>query len=89
MAEALACGRPLLATRSLRGQESFNVRFLEQHGVGRLVPEDDLPAAIDSLFANPGELVRIQHRAWTLGKRDGASRIAEMALALAQLRSHS
>lgn len=89
VAEALACGRPLLATRSLRGQESFNVRFLEQHGVGRLVPEDDLPAAIDSLFANPGELVRIQHRAWTLGKRDGASRIAEMALALAQLRSHS
>lgn len=87
--EALACGRPLLATRSLRGQESFNVRFLEQHGVGRLVPEDDLPAAIESLLANPGELARIQHRAWTLGKRDGASRIAASALALAQSRSHS
>lgn len=89
VAEALACGRPLLATCSLRGQESFNVRFLEQHGVGRLVTEDDLPAAIESLLANPGELARIQHRAWTLGKRDGASRIAESALALAQSRSHS
>jgi len=89
VAEALACGRPLLATRSLRGQEGFNVRFLEQHGVGRLVPEDDLLAGIESLLANPGELARIQHRAWTLGKRDGASRIAELALALAQSRSHS
>jgi len=89
VAEALACGRPLLATRSLRGQEGFNVRFLEQHGVGRLVPEDDLLASIESLLANPDELARIQHRAWTLGKRDGASRIAELALALAQSRSHS
>jgi processive 1,2-diacylglycerol beta-glucosyltransferase len=89
VAEALACGRPLLATRSLRGQEGFNVRFLEQHGVGRLVPEDDLLAGIESLLANPGELARIQHRAWTLGQRDGASRIAELALALAQSRSHS
>jgi processive 1,2-diacylglycerol beta-glucosyltransferase len=89
VAEALACGRPLLATRSLRGQEGFNVRFLEQHGVGRLVPEDDLLAGIESLLANPGELARIQHRAWTLGKRDGASRIAELALTLAQSRSHS
>ena len=89
VAEALACGRPLLATRSLRGQEGFNVRFLEQHGVGRLVPEDDLLSGIESLLANLGELARIQHRAWTLGKRDGASRIAELALALVQSRSHT
>ncbi len=88
VAEALACGRPLLATRSLRGQEGFNERFLEKHGVGRLVPEDELLASIESLLANPVELARIQHRAWTLGKRDGASRIAELALALAQSRSH-
>jgi processive 1,2-diacylglycerol beta-glucosyltransferase len=89
VAEALACGRPLLATRSLRGQEGFNVDFLEKHGVGRLVPENDLVAGIESLLANPGELARIQHRAWTLGKRDGASRIAELALAVAQPRNHS
>jgi hypothetical protein len=65
------------------------VRFLEQHGVGRLVPEDDLLADIESLLANPCELDRIQQRAWTLGKRDGASRIAELALGLAQSPSHS
>ena len=28
VAEALACGRPLLATRSLGGQEGFNIDFL-------------------------------------------------------------
>lgn len=89
VAEALACGRPLLATHSLRGQEGFNVRFLEQHGLGRLVPEDELLAGLESLLANPGELARIQQRAWTLGKRDGAARIAESALALAQSRRRS
>jgi UDP-N-acetylglucosamine:LPS N-acetylglucosamine transferase len=89
VAEALACGRPLLATRSLRGQEGFNVRFLEQHGVGRLVSEDDLLEGIESLLENSGELARIQQCAWNLGKRDGASRIAELALTLARSRSYS
>ena len=88
VAEALACGRPLLATRSLRGQEGFNVRFLEQHGVGWLVPEDELVERIESLLANRDELARIQQRAWTLGKRDAAARIAESVLAFAQARSH-
>ncbi len=88
VAEVLACGRPLLATHSLRGQEGFNVRFLEQHGVGHLVPEDELAERIESLLANRGELARIQQRAWTLGKRDAAARIAEAVLAFAQARSH-
>jgi UDP-N-acetylglucosamine:LPS N-acetylglucosamine transferase len=63
------------------------VRFLERHGVGRLVPEADLAASIGSLLAHPGELARVQDRAWTLGLRDGASRIAALALALAPSRS--
>ena len=88
VAEVLACGRPLLATRSLRGQEGFNVGFLEKHGVGHLVSENDLVAGIESLLANPDELARIQHRAWTLGRRDGASRIAELALTVGHPRNH-
>lgn len=83
VAEALACGRPLLATTSLCGQESFNVSFLERHGVGRLLTEDELPTAVTSLLANPDELARIQRRAWTLGRRDGARQIAQQALVLA------
>jgi processive 1,2-diacylglycerol beta-glucosyltransferase len=83
VAEALACGRPLIATRALRGQEGFNVRFLEEHEVGRLVSENDLVAAIDALLADRLLLTRMQERAWLLGRRDGADRIAELALSLA------
>lgn len=84
VAEVLACGRPLLATRSLRGQEGFNTRFLEQHGVGVLMSEDVLAQRVESLLANRRELAQIQHRAWMLGKRDAAARIAEVVLAFAQ-----
>ena len=87
VAEALACGRPLLATRSLRGQEGFNVRFLERQGVGRLVAEDELVPQVESLLRDPDQLARIQHRAWALGRRDGAARIADVVLALAQSRT--
>lgn len=84
VAETLACGRPLLATRSLRGQEGFNVRFLEQHRVGCLVSDEQLVPRIVSMFADRAELARIQDRAWALGRRDGADRIADLVLATAR-----
>jgi UDP-N-acetylglucosamine:LPS N-acetylglucosamine transferase len=84
VAEALACGRPLVATRSLGGQEGFNVRFLETHGVGRLVPEHELVQSVESVLADRDGLARMQERAMRLGKRDGADRVAELALALAE-----
>jgi processive 1,2-diacylglycerol beta-glucosyltransferase len=87
VAEVLACGRPLLATRALGGQEGFNVRFLERHGVGRLIAEADLVETIEGLLANSGALRRMQERAWSLGRRDGAERIAEMVERLAGGRS--
>jgi UDP-N-acetylglucosamine:LPS N-acetylglucosamine transferase len=83
VAEALACGRPLLATRSLGGQEGFNVRFLERHEVGGLVADAELGARIDALLADRGALQSVQQRAWSLGRRDGARRIAALALDLA------
>lgn len=84
VAETLACGRPLLATRSLRGQEGFNVRFLEQHGVGCLVSDEQLVPRIVSMLADRAELTRIQDRAWALGRRDGADRIADLVLVTAR-----
>jgi processive 1,2-diacylglycerol beta-glucosyltransferase len=84
VAEALACGRPLFATRSLRGQEGFNVRFLEQHHVGCLVSDEQLVPRIVSMLADRAELARIQDRAWALGRRDGADRIADLVLATAR-----
>lgn len=83
VAEVLACGRPLLATRSLGGQEGFNARFLESHQVGRLVSDDDLVQQVEYWCARPLELAKLQKRVWRLGRRDGAGEIAGHALALA------
>ncbi len=86
VAEALACGRPLIAARSLGGQEGFNVRFLQRHGVGRLVAERDLVDTIGSLLADRRMLADMQDSAWKLGRRDGAGRIASLAAQLADSR---
>ncbi len=90
VAEVLACGRPLFATRSLGGQEGFNVRFLESNDVGALVSDSDLAGRIEAAIAQPERLADIQRRAWALGSRDGASRIAELALDyIARERTHT
>ncbi len=85
VAEALACGRPLLATRSLGGQEGFNIDFLSRHGVGGLVPDGELLTRVDELLRQPDVLQSMQRRAWLLGRRDGAARVAELALDLASI----
>lgn len=90
VAEVLACGRPLFATRSLGGQEGFNVRFLERNDVGALVSDNDLAQRIGAAIAEPEHLAETQRRAWALGSRDGAARIAELALDyIARDRSHA
>jgi processive 1,2-diacylglycerol beta-glucosyltransferase len=83
VAEVLACGRPLIAARALGGQEGFNVRFLEMHGVGQLVPEAQVISVLTELLNDRLRLTRMQERAWQLGVRDAAERIAEQAFALA------
>jgi UDP-N-acetylglucosamine:LPS N-acetylglucosamine transferase len=83
IAEALACGRPLIAVRSLGGQEDFNVRFLERHGVGRVVHDDGLTDCVAELLADRAGLERMQARAASAGTCRGAGRIADLALALA------
>lgn len=94
VSEAMACGRPLVATHSLRGQEGFNVHFLEAQGVGRLVPEEeDLGVTVAALLADRQQLARMQGRAWELGRRDSAERVVGVAMtftgALAHSQSHS
>lgn len=86
VAEALACGRPLLATRSLGGQEGFNVNFLERNRVGGLVRDHELVGRVNSLLADRDRLYEIQRRAWSLGRRDGAAKVAHIALELAAAR---
>ena len=85
VAEVLACGRPLFATRSLGGQEGFNVRFIESHGVGGLLADAELPERLRALFDHPELLARMQQQAWMLGCRDGAARVSELALDMASM----
>jgi UDP-N-acetylglucosamine:LPS N-acetylglucosamine transferase len=80
VAEVLACGRPLLVTTSLQGQEAFNVQFLERQRVGRFVAEADLADIVEEWIANPQALAEVQQRAWDAGRRDGARRIAARVL---------
>ncbi len=89
VAEALACGRPLFPTHSLRGQEGFNVRFLQRNGVGWLLDEDSVGPAVDALTSEPARLGSLQQAAWALGRRDGAMLIAEKAMTLATSRTGS
>jgi UDP-N-acetylglucosamine:LPS N-acetylglucosamine transferase len=81
VAEALACGRPLVIAQMLGGQEGFNVRFLEAHRVGISASIDNLSRVIDRLFENPGALTAMQVRAGSLGTAFGAERIAELVAA--------
>lgn len=83
VAESLACGRYLLAINSPGGQESFNVRFLAAHGAGALVGEAELGARLRALLADPAGLETLHARAAAVGRRDGAARIAALALELA------
>jgi UDP-N-acetylglucosamine:LPS N-acetylglucosamine transferase len=83
VAEALACGRPLLATRSLGGQEGFNIAFLQSHDVGGLVADGELLDRLAALLQDSNALHAMQMRAWQLGRREGARRVAEIAVELA------
>jgi len=85
VAEALACGRPLLATRSLGGQEGFNVSFLERHDVGGLVADDEVLPRVERLLGDPGLLRQMQQRAWSIGRRDGARRVTDLVLDMVSL----
>lgn len=86
VSESLACGRPFLATCCLGGQEKHNVEYLRRHGMGDLVDLERLPAALESLFLPGGDLANIKRRAYALGKRDGAVKIAQLGRQLWMLR---
>jgi len=78
MSEAMACGRPFVATCSLAGQEGYNVRFLERHGFGVQVAPESLIATLRELLSDSDWLARMSASARSQGVRDGAERIAAL-----------
>ncbi len=83
VAEALACGRPLLVAKTLHGQETFNVRFLERMQVGGFVGVEQIGAHVRRWLSSPDDLAAMQARAYVAGRRDGAERVADAVLELA------
>jgi processive 1,2-diacylglycerol beta-glucosyltransferase len=86
VSESLACGRPFLATCCLGGQERHNVEFLRRNGMGDLIDLERLPSVLESMFLPGGDLANIKRRAYDLGKRDGAARIAHLVKQVWRLR---
>jgi processive 1,2-diacylglycerol beta-glucosyltransferase len=83
VAEVLACGRPLLIARTLQGQESFNVQFLERNGLGRFVRDEELASCAQAWLDDRPALQAVQRAAAYAGRRDGALRVAAEVLELA------
>jgi processive 1,2-diacylglycerol beta-glucosyltransferase len=80
-AEAMASGTPMLIIRPLPGQERGNTETLVRQGAAIHLDRDrDLPAIVDSLFANPSLLDMMAARARALGKPFAARDIAVAVL---------
>jgi processive 1,2-diacylglycerol beta-glucosyltransferase len=80
VAESLACGRPLLASKSLGGQEGHNVNFLARNDVGGLIADGKLSKHVLELLRDRDRLQAMQRRAWLLGRRDGARKVADLTM---------
>ena len=78
LSEAMACGRPFVATCSLAGQEGYNVRFLERHGCGVQVAPESLIGTLQGLLSDGERLAAMGAAARRHGVRDGADRIAAL-----------
>ncbi|MFU8831965.1 MAG: MGDG synthase family glycosyltransferase [Wenzhouxiangella sp.] len=78
VAEALACGRPFFAVRCLGGQESYNVSFLRQNGVGGLCAHTALLGQLRSWIRDPQALMHVKARAWHLGNRKSTQRVVDV-----------
>lgn len=87
VSETLACGRPFLATCCLGGQERHNVEYLRRHGMGDLIDLESLASVLEGFFSPGGDLANIKRRAYELGTRDGAAKVAELVKEVWLLRS--
>ncbi len=78
IAEALACGLPMILSSFVPGQESGNVRFVEENGVGVYRSDPAQIASVAAAWLEPGsaELPARRARARELARPDAALDIA-------------
>lgn len=75
LSEALACGRPFIATCCLGGQEKHNVQFLQAKGAGLQVELQQLPELLSALFTSPERLQKMKENAQQLGRPNAAQAV--------------
>ena len=78
IAEALACGLPLILSSFVPGQETGNVRYVEENGVGVYRSDPAQIAAVAAAWLEPGssELAGRRARARELARPEAALEIA-------------
>jgi processive 1,2-diacylglycerol beta-glucosyltransferase len=81
IAECLACGKPLVLLARGRGQERANSEYLEARGAA-LIAEDEteLREKLATVLGSEESLRAMGEAARALGRRDGARRVAEIAI---------
>lgn len=75
LSEALACGKPFIATCCLGGQEKHNVHFLQSTGAGLQVTLANLPGVLGDLFNDVERLHEMQKNARLLGRPNAAAAV--------------
>ena len=77
IAEALACELPMILSSFVPGQETGNVGYVEQHGVGVYQPEpSEIAATVCAWLAAPGTTAAMSDRARRLARPNAALDIA-------------
>lgn len=79
VSESLACGRPFFATCSLGGQEKHNIDFLTRQGAGGEIKPQYLAQTLQAILNSESQLETMKKRAYALGQRNGAEKIAHLA----------
>lgn len=82
IAEALICGLPILLSGFIPGQESGNVSYVVENGVGAYCDSPDGIAAIVSGWVGGNELTQMADRARELGRPRAAYDIVDEIVAL-------
>lgn len=82
IAEALICGLPILLSGFIPGQESGNVSYVVENGVGAYCDSPDGIAAIVSGWVGGNELTQMADRARKLGRPRAAYDIVDEIVAL-------
>ncbi len=81
VSEALASGICMILFKPGPGQEAANVDFLARHGVAfRGESVSEVIRVLEYCVANPDTVYEIKHRAWSLGRPNAASEIANRIL---------